>query len=1007
MQKKAYEDLVAEVQELRAQLEEAQETLNAIRRGEVDGLVVSTPKGEQVYTISGAERPYRALIEDMREGAVMLSDDDTVLYCNSGFARMIKSSIEKILGLNIESMVCPTHLLALRKLLTLARAQKGAVTKEITLQANGDILVPTLMSINSLQSDTLNNTFLVVTDLTEHMEEEVKRYTNELELAQIALSESEQRWATTLASIGDAVIATDILGKIKFMNGVAEKLTGWILVEAAGRSVNEIFNIINEFSRKTVNDPVTKVLEKGTIVGLANHTLLVRKDKTEIAIDDSGAPIKSKDGKTTGVVLIFRDVTEQRKAEEALKKSERKFKSLADNAPDVIMRFNPDLRITYLNPKVKVATGIPAEQFLGKTNEEMGMPKDLVEMWNDMFRKSCESRQAEQREFAFPSPEGLKTYDLRVVPEYDEKDSLISFLGISRDITGRKKVEEALKESEEKYRHLVQFAPTGIYEIDFTGPRFISVNDVMCEMSGYTREELLAKNPFDLLAPESQIRFKQRISKALAGEKIAENVEYMVVPKGRQELWAILNVKLIGQNGRFCGAQVVAHDITQRKKAEDALRESESHIACLLELTDAIKFLSDSNAIESTASRLLGEHLKADRVGYFKIEGDDCVIENGYAPLAPHLSGRFPVSAFGKRLMSTYQKGQMVVMNNIAEEPLTPEERESYLRIQVQAQISIPLIKNGEFSGGMTVHSITPRVWTPREKWLLKETAERTWAAIERKKAELDLKRRTEELQNTQIKLEENAIQLEEYSSQMEELAEQRANQLKDAERLAAIGATAGMVGHDIRNPLQAITSDVYLAKLELGTIPESEEKKGVFESLQEIEKNTEYINKIVADLQDFARPLNPNAEETDIKLIIDQLITKIGFPENVKASVNVEDVARIFVADSTFINRIMYNLMNNAVQAMPNGGQLDICVCKKAKDIVINVKDTGVGIPDAVKGKLFTPMFTTKSKGQGFGLVVIKRMTESLGGTVSFESQEGKGTTFIVRFPQKKLNNN
>ena len=92
-------------------------------------------------------------------------------------------------------------------------------------------------------------------------------------MAQIALSESEQRWATTLASIGDAVIATDMLGKIKFMNGVAEKLTGWTLVEAAGRPVKEIFNIINEFTRKTVDDPVTKVLEKGTIVGLANHTL--------------------------------------------------------------------------------------------------------------------------------------------------------------------------------------------------------------------------------------------------------------------------------------------------------------------------------------------------------------------------------------------------------------------------------------------------------------------------------------------------------------------------------------------------------------------------------------------------------------------------------------------------------------------------------------------------------------------------------------------------------------
>ena len=87
----------------------------------------------------------------------------------------------------------------------------------------------------------------------------------------------------------------------------------------------------------------------------------------------------------------------------------------------------------------------------------------------------------------------------------------------------------------------------------------------------------------------------------------------------------------------------------------------------------------------------------------------------------------------------------------------------------------------------------------------------------------------------------------------------------------------------------------------------------------------------------------------------------------------------------------------------MPNGGELTIHAYRDVKDVVIAVKDTGLGIPEAVKCKLFTPMFTTKSKGQGFGLVVIKRMTEALGGTVSFESQEGKGTTFTVRLPSSK----
>ena len=106
-----------------------------------------------------------------------------------------------------------------------------------------------------------------------------------------------------MASIGDAVIATDLSGKVTFMNGVAEELTGWKLNEASLKPVKEIFNIVNEQTRIVVEDPVSKVLEKGMIVGLANQTVLIRKNKTEIAIEDSGSPIKDKEGKTTGACL--------------------------------------------------------------------------------------------------------------------------------------------------------------------------------------------------------------------------------------------------------------------------------------------------------------------------------------------------------------------------------------------------------------------------------------------------------------------------------------------------------------------------------------------------------------------------------------------------------------------------------------------------------------------------------------------------------------------------------
>ncbi len=225
-------------------------------------------------------------------------------------------------------------------------------------------------------------------------------------------------------------------------------------------------------------------------------------------------------------------------------------------------------------------------------------------------------------------------------------------------------------------------------------------------------------------------------------------------------------------------------------------------------------------------------------------------------------------------------------------------------------------------------------------------------------------------------------------------------DELEKTRRLAAVGETAGMVGHDIRNPLQAITSDVYLAKTELAAIAPSAEKENALESLHEIEKNIDYINKIVLDLQDYARPLKPVAEEIDLKKVIENLLLKTRIPKNIIVSSVVEDDSKKIVADADILRRILGNLVINAVQAMPEGGNLSIHAFRQGSDYLIEVKDTGVGISERAKAKLFTPLFTTKSKGQGFGLAVVKRLTEVLGGTVNFESEVGKGTKFTIELP-------
>ena len=242
---------------------------------------------------------------------------------------------------------------------------------------------------------------------------------------------------------------------------------------------------------------------------------------------------------------------------------------------------------------------------------------------------------------------------------------------------------------------------------------------------------------------------------------------------------------------------------------------------------------------------------------------------------------------------------------------------------------------------------------------------------------------------------------LKKYTQNLESTVRERTKQLQEKERLAAIGQTASMVGHDIRNPLQSIVSELYLAKQELDTLPDSPAKGEVKESLGLIEEQTFYINKIVADLQDYTKPLTPKPQIIEIAGSIHDSLSSSVIPENVAVSIQVADNMPKISADPLYLKRVLVNLISNAQQAMPQGGKLTITANAPAKNkVAISIKDTGLGIPEHVKSQIFQPLFTTKAKGQGLGLAVVKRLTEALNGSVHFESQVGQGTAFIVTLP-------
>jgi signal transduction histidine kinase len=165
----------------------------------------------------------------------------------------------------------------------------------------------------------------------------------------------------------------------------------------------------------------------------------------------------------------------------------------------------------------------------------------------------------------------------------------------------------------------------------------------------------------------------------------------------------------------------------------------------------------------------------------------------------------------------------------------------------------------------------------------------------------------------------------------------------------------------------------------------------------------SEYINKIVSDLQDFAKPIIPQIEEVDIHATVKNILSTFKIPQNIQVKTPIGDNLPKIKTDSTCIKRILNNLISNSVQAMPNGGKLAINAYQQDANVFITVEDTGKGVPDAIKPKLFQPLVTTKSKGQGFGLAVCKRLVEALHGTITFDSEEGNGTKFTVKLPVTK----
>lgn len=275
-------------------------------------------------------------------------------------------------------------------------------------------------------------------------------------------------FATTLHSLGDAVIVCDPSGGVTLMNPAAVEATRWTNEQAKGQPLETVFRIVNEETRNTVESPVAKVLRVGGVVGLANHTVLIRRDGTEIPIDDSGAPISGRDGEIAGVVLVFRDTSERKQSEEALRLSNLsrlRLAAIIDSAEDAIIGKDLNGIVTSWNEGAGRMYGYSAADMVGQSILRL-IPRDLQHEEEEILRKIRAGERIEHYETTRTKKDG-DTIEVSVTisPIRDESGRIIGASKIARDISGRKRVERVLLQSE-KLAATGRMAATIAHEIN-------------------------------------------------------------------------------------------------------------------------------------------------------------------------------------------------------------------------------------------------------------------------------------------------------------------------------------------------------------------------------------------------------------------------------------------------------------------------------------------------------------------------------------------------------------
>ncbi|MFW6208161.1 MAG: PAS domain S-box protein [Spirochaetota bacterium] len=544
------------------------------------------------------EALYRTLMENSIDGVELLDEKGNYLNVNQKECEMLGYSREELLNMKIAD-IDPNYPEEGFYRFWKEQPKGTSILFETLHKHKNGTLIP--VEVNGIFFTVGDKRYIfgVARDIQAR-----KRSENEIKAQEINLR-------TTLNSIGDAVISTDIDGKIVRMNPVAERLCGWSSDDAKGKVLTEVFHIVHAVTRKNARNPVNKVLETGNIIGLANHTVLISKEGAEYQIADSAAPIIDDAGHTTGVVLVFRDVTEGYEKERQLQESEKRYRSIVENINESLIIHDFNGIITFVNDKTCQMLNYTRDELIGTS--VVGLHSyDHRNLIQKVIQKA-EWPEGELYEIEALNKDGV-IIPVEVSSTILSRDGAGEIQSVVRDISERKKTEELLLQKERQYRFIYNSLRDALMIVN-ANREIIDCNTAFTELFGYSLSEVQGKTTDILFASKDEYEQLGRMM-----QQQAEDSDFLYQPLYRTKTGEVFRGEkkiqyLKDENRKPMGFIGLIRDITERKRNEERLQKIIDNSPLLINEIDASGHYIMSNEatcklLGRTKEELVGKHFE-------------------------------------------------------------------------------------------------------------------------------------------------------------------------------------------------------------------------------------------------------------------------------------------------------------------------------------------------------------------------------------------------------------